>query len=118
MRQAVAADVGNDELLVESEACSDRRGVEAGREQSGVGAVGNHDQLAARNAAPLEVLRKRLGDHHHTRRLRVQKVRQALQGSHGWASVPHQAELDDGFGPQVAHFEHERHALRARQEPG
>ena len=115
MRQAVAADVGNDEPVVESEA-SVRTGAASrpGANRRRLGAVGDHGQLAARDAASLEILRKRLGNHDHARRLGVQKVGQCAPGL-APLELPCRISPSSTMasGQQAADLEHEGHALGA-----
>ncbi len=119
MRQSVGTDVRDDELSVQAQGLARlvRVAGGGGREEARVGAVGDHGQLGARNALAREAVGEGLGDNHDARGLAVQEVCQALEELDGHAAAPHQSEIDDGLGPQVADLQDEGDASHARDEP-
>ena len=113
MRQAVAADVGDDELLVESEACS-RAGAASrpGANRRVSAPLGMTASLLRGTPRALEVSANAWVTTTTRAACAYRKCASRSSARTRWAPGRIRPELDDGFRPQVAHFEHERHALR------
>ena len=118
VRDAVAADVRDGEGIAWRSASGRRGAVARAAAKNDVSApFGITASLLTRNALGGERFGEGLRDHDDQRGPAVEEPCQSSQHPHAHRVRTHQAEADDGLGPQVAHLQHERHAADSGDQP-